>query len=188
MTSPPHSPDDPPDEDGLWENYKRGVTPLSLKQRVKTSPSRLKKPSQRRQSPPIPTLASGLPSAARTAPGELERNERRRLQRGDILIEERLDLHGLTQATAHHRLLTFLHGAQQRGVRFVIVITGKGRGEEVLEEPSGRGVLKRAVPLWLCEAEFRALVAAVSPASRHHGGEGALYLRLRRLRSRHGDD
>ena len=100
MTSPPHSPDDPPDEDGLWENYKRGVTPLSLKQRVKTSPSRLKKPSQRRQSPPIPTLASGLPSAARTAPGELERNERRRLQRGDILIEERLDLHGLTREEA----------------------------------------------------------------------------------------
>lgn len=188
MTPPPHSPNDPPDEDELWEDYKRGVTPLSLKQRVKASPSRLKKPSQRRQSSQIPALASGPLPPARTAPGELERNERRRLQRGDILIEERLDLHGLTQATAHHRLLIFLHGAQQRGARFVIVITGKGRGEETSDEPPGRGVLKRAVPLWLREAEFRALVAAVSPASRHHGGEGALYLRLRRPRARHGDD
>ncbi|WP_414834278.1 Smr/MutS family protein [Afifella sp. YEN Y35] len=79
----------------------------------------------------------------------------------------------MTQQRAHDRLLAFLGGAQARGHVLVLVITGKGRSE-------GEGVLKTMVPRWLAEPAFRELVVAYEHASRHHGGEGALYVRLRR--------
>jgi DNA-nicking Smr family endonuclease len=84
-------------------------------------------------------------------------------------------LHGLTQAEAHDALLAFLHTAQTRGAKLVMVITGKGRGGE-------GGALKRQVPLWLALPEFRAMVVGFDDAHQRHGGEGALYLRVRKGR------
>jgi DNA-nicking Smr family endonuclease len=97
--------------------------------------------------------------------------------RGKEPIDARLDLHGLTQAQAHSALLHFLREASARGARLVLVITGKGgRGD------SERGVLKRQVPHWLALPEFRAFVVGYDDAGLRHGGEGALYVRLRRPR------
>jgi DNA-nicking Smr family endonuclease len=89
-------------------------------------------------------------------------------------IEARLDLHGLTQAEAHHALSRFIAGSRAVGRRCVLVITGHGRF-------SG-GVLKQAVPRWLHEAEMRPHILAISPAQPQHGGAGALYVLLRRFR------
>jgi DNA-nicking Smr family endonuclease len=114
-----------------------------------------------------------------TAPplASLGRRMKQRVARGKDAIEGRLDLHGFTQAEAHSALLHFLHAAQGRGAKLVVVITGKGarRGEG-----RGEGVLKRQVPLWLTLPEFRALVVGFEDAHRTHGGEGALYVRLRK--------
>ncbi len=84
-------------------------------------------------------------------------------------------MHGLTQAQAHSALLHFLHDAHAREARLVLVITGKGRGGET-------GVLRRQVPQWLGLPEFRSLVVGFEDAHVTHGGEGALYVRLRRAR------
>jgi DNA-nicking Smr family endonuclease len=97
---------------------------------------------------------------------------RQRVARGREPIDARFDLHGLTQADAHAALSRFLHAASARGARLVLIITGKGTRSE--------GVLKRQVPLWLALPEFRDLVIGFEEAHAAHGGEGALYVRLRR--------
>jgi len=103
---------------------------------------------------------------------------KQRVARGKETIDGRLDLHGLTQSEAHATLLRFLRSASSRGARLVLVITGKGvRGE------GERGVLKRQVPQWLGLPEFRAFVLGFEDAHVSHGGEGALYVQVRRARA-----
>lgn len=97
-----------------------------------------------------------------------------KLAKGRLPIEGRVDLHGMTQAQAHSLLLSFLRRAHAGGVRYVLIITGKGSSS------GGEGVLRRVVPGWLATAPFRALVSSHDHAARNHGGAGALYVRLRR--------
>ena len=107
----------------------------------------------------------------------LGRRMRKRVASGKEAIDGRLDLHGLTQSEAHTALLHFLRAATGRDARLVLVVTGKGgRGE------GERGILKRQVPQWLSLPEFRTLVIGFEEAHIAHGGEGALYVRVRRTR------
>jgi DNA-nicking Smr family endonuclease len=94
-------------------------------------------------------------------------------------IDARLDLHGMTQIRAHRALFGFLQRAHHDGLAFVLVITGKGKMGAAESE---RGVLRRQVPQWLALPEFRSLVVGFEEAHIGHGGEGALYVRVRRSR------
>jgi DNA-nicking Smr family endonuclease len=118
-------------------------------------------------------LASQKPVAPQ--PTTLGRRMKQRVARGKEAIDARLDLHGFTQSEAHAALLRFLRSAQNRDARLVLVITGKGRGGEP-------GVLRRQVPQWLGLPEFSVLVIGFEDAAINHGGEGALYVRLKRAR------
>lgn len=109
----------------------------------------------------------------------LGRRMRARVARGRKAIDGRLDLHGLTQEEAHAALLRFLRNASTRDARLVLVITGKGGRRD-----GERGILKRQVPHWLSLPEFRAFVVGFEDAHIAHGGEGALYVQVRR--NRHG--
>jgi len=133
------------------------------------------------------TSPGSKPISARSSPGEkrslpplapLGRRMKQRVARGTETIDGRLDLHGLTQSEAHAALLRFMRAASTRGARLVLVITGKG----VRAGEGERGVLKRQVPQWLGLPEFRALVVGFENAHIAHGGEGALYVRVRRPR------
>ncbi|KQT58626.1 DNA mismatch repair protein MutS [Methylobacterium sp. Leaf456] len=127
---------------------------------------------------PVARPAPTRPPAP-TPPG-LERKERRALERGTLAIEARIDLHGLYQAEAHAALVGFLMRARTAGHARVLVVTGKG-GEGFSDSGfSERGVLRRSVPHWLRGPELRGLVLGFEEAARHHGGAGALYVRLRR--------
>ena len=117
--------------------------------------------------------------AAATGPSGINGATQERLRRGLVEPDARIDLHGMTQAQAHGELAHFLRGAQARGAKFVLVITGKGK---VGGAESERGVLRRQVPQWLSLPEFRTLVVGFEEAHIGHGGEGALYVRVRRLR------
>ena len=125
-----------------------------------------------------PTLTSPPPQAqSRKNAGAhhpLERPVKRKLSRGHLALEARIDLHGLIQSEAHGLLLDFLMRAHERGLRHVLVITGKG------SSLGSEGALKRAVPLWFSLPEFRFLISSYETAARQHGGEGALYVRLSR--------
>jgi DNA-nicking Smr family endonuclease len=113
-----------------------------------------------------------LPIKGREAPADVEAGLHRRLTRGREQLAARIDLHGLTQDAARAALTRFIERSVGEGWRAVLVITGKG--------VEGDGVLKRRVPDWLAAAPIRAHVAGVSEAHRRHGGEGALYVALKR--------
>lgn len=127
--------------------------------------------------PPAPAKPPQPPLAG------IETRLRQRVARGQMPIEARLDLHGMRQGAAHRQLFAFLAQAQGRGLKVVLVITGKGKaGTEDDAAFVERGVLRRATPLWLAAPEARALVLGFEEASLQHGGSGALYVRIRRLR------
>jgi DNA-nicking Smr family endonuclease len=104
----------------------------------------------------------------------IDRRSWLRLKRGQVTIEQTVDLHGLTQEQAHARLGRFLAEAQQSGLRCLLVVTGKGLAHG--------GVLRHMVPRWLNEGPNRERVVAFAPAQPKHGGAGALYLLIRRKR------
>ncbi len=128
--------------------------------------------------PAAPPPKPAQPALAHGAAAGLDRRSLERLRRGRMEIEAELDLHGHTRAEAHRELAAFIEGQAGAGRRCVIVITGKGSTRE------GGGVLKSAVPDWLNEPELREHVLAFSHARPNDGGEGALYVLLRRKRPR----
>jgi DNA-nicking Smr family endonuclease len=136
---------------------------------------------------PRPLAAEASPSRAveRSAPSlaPIDRRLKRELARGRASIDAALDLHGLTQAEAHQALRGFLHHSQAHGARLVIVVTGKGGPLDAPGPwPQERGVLKRLAPHWLRDPDLRPVVLGFEEAGRAHGGSGALYVRLRRLK------
>lgn len=136
--------------------------------------------------PPKPRAPSEPPPL-----GALERRTSQKLARGQIEVEATIDLHGHSQERAHGALLDFIARSRGRGLRCVLVITGKGaspyarhtlHGSSFYEVPERQGVLRSAVPRWLAEAEFRLHVSGFQPAHPKHGGGGAFYLWLRKKR------
>lgn len=135
-----------------------------------------RKPTAKR---PNTTLQRGDPPLI-----DLDRKTRSRIARGRTPIDARLDLHGLRQHEAHDVLRAFIWRAHSAGHRTVLVITGKGTRTRDPHPDAppwavGSGILRRAVPGWLASPDMRAAVLSVEPAHASHGGEGALYVRLR---------
>jgi DNA-nicking Smr family endonuclease len=122
----------------------------------------------------VQSSAAAAPKAPSGLHHPFERPVKRKIAKGRLALEARIDLHGLVQSEAHVMLLEFLLRAHERGMRHVLVITGKGSSF------GSEGALKRAVPLWFAKPEFRYLISSYEAAAQHHGGEGALYIRLSR--------
>ena len=166
----------------LWDLVAKQVKPLRKPRATKLHTTPRAEPSPaapvaRPAQSPRPPAAAPRPSKPAMPPlAPLGKRERTKLSRGRSEIDARLDLHGMTQMRAHRALTGFLHRAHHDGLTFVLVITGKGRsgGES--------GVLRRQVPEWLSLPEFRSLVVGFEEAGIGHGGEGALYVRIRRAR------
>ena len=139
---------------------------------------------------PAPPRDIPRPEPTQSEPKQLDARVARRLGAGNETIDARIDLHGMRQGEAHMALRTFVHRSVARGCRIVLVITGKGGdvlnpdqnaySPYVHEGLSARGVLRRMVPLWLSEPELRQSVVGFTTARSRHGGEGALYVQLRR--------
>jgi DNA-nicking Smr family endonuclease len=174
------------EERALWESVAKQTKPLRKRTRaVKTpaaspeteTPAAAKIPAAPKPHPPARIPHPPKPAAPPLAP--LGRRERSHLARGRKEIDARLDLHGMTQTRAHRALLGFLQRACGEGLTFVLVITGKGK----IGAEAERGVLRRQVPQWLSLPEFRPLVVGFEEAHIGHGGEGALYVRIRRSRA-----
>lgn len=173
------------EEAELWENVTKQAKPLRRRSRPAKSSLEIveEAPATSNSAPSLklPATIRKIPSPPPAPPplAPLGRRERSKLSRGRKDIDARLDLHGMSQTRAHRMLLNFLHHAQADGMSFVLVITGKGR---TVGPESERGVLRRQVPHWLGLAEFRSLIVGFEEAHIGHGGEGALYVRIRRAR------
>jgi DNA-nicking Smr family endonuclease len=174
------------EERALWDSVARQAKPLRKKPRLATAPPTALAPEAPvvTAAPPAKSVPSAhVPKVSKAAVpplAPLGRRERARLSRGKDEIDARLDLHGMTQVRAHRALLGFLQRAHSERLTFVLVITGKGKPGRAEHE---RGVLRHQVPHWLGLPEFRALVVGFEEAHIGHGGEGALYVRVRRSRS-----
>lgn len=166
------------DEISLWRRAVRDAQPLA-----RTAVE----PSEPESDPPAPVAVPAAPSEVRREAGPgpsqrpppgpaggIDRRSWQRLRRGRLTIDGRLDLHGLTQSEAHAALARFVAQKQRAGARCVLLITGRGAR-------SG-GVLRTMTPRWLEEPPNRERVLAYSPARVQHGGDGALYVLLRRPR------
>src|SRR5918998_1813536 len=168
------------EERHLWAQVARSVKPLK---------GRALDPEPLPHAPDSPPLANVEPSppsnrAPRRPPKlpplvPLERRTVTALRRGRQGIEAVIDLHGMRQDEAHAALRGFLHRSQAAGLKVVLVVTGKGAAG--VDAAFGeRGVLRRVVPQWLRLPDLRPLVVGFDEAAAHHGGGGALYVRLRR--------
>jgi DNA-nicking Smr family endonuclease len=173
----------------LWESVAKQTKPLRKRSRAtrpqlaapdSQTPVATKAAAAPKAHPPAKVPHAPRPDLPPAAPplAPLGRRERSQLSRGRKEIDARLDLHGMTQTRAHRALSGFLQRAHSEGLTFVLVITGKGR----MGAESERGVLRRQVPQWLSLPEFRSLVVGFEEAHIGHGGEGALYVRIRRSR------
>lgn len=183
-----------PEERRLWEDYAKGMRPTLPdradvgEQPTPSAPAAARKPPK----DPIPAFRIGEAAhdrgstALTPAPGPWDGPRRMdaktfgKLRKGQVRPEGRIDLHGMTVDEAHTALIAFVLSRQARGNRLVLVITGKGKGEG--PAPVERGVLRRQVPHWLSLPPLAGAVMDVTPAHRRHGGEGAFYVYLRRLR------
>ncbi len=176
------------DEAKLWRDAMRGVTPFP--DRLPVEPAT--KPSLAAPAPSFPVLASPVPAPSGQPPAPrgqppampiiahgrspgLDRRTAERLRKGDMPIDASLDLHGMTQEIAHAALWRFVSASAERGHRCILVITGKGGH-------AGGGVLRAQAPRWLNEPALRPLVLGFTFAQPKHGGDGALYVLLKRRR------
>ena len=192
----------------IWRHTAASIEPLkrakprfhpatdAIKDAIKSGISR-PKPGAAAEAPAVKSRAAHVPAKAPpearprpSAPAKtpdlqlFDRNSVRKLRGGRTEIEARVDLHGMRQDEAHAALRGFLLSCQRRGLRFVLVITGKGKTTNRSPSDEGygereRGVLKRNVPRWLDEPELRAVVVSYTVAAIQHGGEGAIYVHLR---------
>lgn len=183
-----HSHEKGEENSNLWAQVTKDITPLESKNiaqtRGKTNASTAQK--SKKSAAYIETTSN---TKNTYTPPEIKGNETdhrtsQRLKRGKMPIEGRLDLHGRTQNEAYDALLDFIPRAYSQKKRCVLIITGKGnRQENGVYSPSPKtGVLKQKTPEWLNTAPLNAYVLKIETARQIHGGEGALYVLLRRER------
>ena len=171
-----------PDELVLWSKVAATIRPVAG--RMVTVPAATVVTVSVADAAPAPKAKGATPRSAPPVkapikpplrlgePETIEPGRMRRLTREREALGPRLDLHGLNQDEARARLTAFLRRAHDDGWRAAMVITGKGS--------RGDGVLRRYAPDWLAAPDLRDIVAGVAEAHRRHGGEGALYVALKR--------
>ncbi|MDB5425871.1 MAG: hypothetical protein JWQ29_3287 [Phenylobacterium sp.] len=164
-----------PDEVRIWGIVAATVHPMPGR-RIPKADAEVAAAATPAHLPPKKAAVSPPRPPAKSKPRKdldgIEPNRRHRIAKAREEIGGRLDLHGLDQERAKAVLEGFLTRAWNEGSRAVLVITGKG--------VRGDGVLKRRAPEWLAAPHLAHIVAGISDAARHHGGEGALYVALKR--------
>lgn len=174
-----------PDEARVWRAVIRDVAPLPGKllpddetsdqpQPAPPPPARPQEPLFGAEPPPPPRPKAPLPDLRPGITPGLDRRSADRMKKGEMVIDAALDLHGMTQDAAHGALSSFVGRAYDSGRRCLLVITGKGK--------QGPGVLRAQVPRWLNQSPLRERILGFSAARPHHGGEGALYVLVKRKR------
>lgn len=178
------------DEDGkkLWRHVTKDVEPLDEHNDAQISSPKGKsssknKPKNKTTRHAQEGVIKHTQNQIKQAP-EIDHRTSQRLKRGQISIDGRIDLHGMTQNQAYDALLGFIPSAYDQGKRCVLVITGKGGWQSASSSLLDReiGILKQKTPEWLNEAPLSKYVLKIQTARPNHGGDGALYVLLRRKR------
>lgn len=185
-----------PDEIALWQEVTGSVDRMHRRPtappRPLPKPTPVKPPPPRfdpfqvgqtaRGAPPAHSLKLALPDRLAQAPLAMNPRIRTRMKRGKLPPEARIDLHGKRLESAKADLIRFILTSWSRGLRLVLVITGKGRStpDDLGPIPRPRGLLRHQVPDWLRLPPLAQAVLQIETAHVSHGGEGAYYVYLRR--------
>lgn len=157
-----------PGEKKIWGHVAQTVSPR-------------RKPKGKGSAKPLPTREDfahmlRLPAqdtpAVKPIPKTLDVNQDKRVRRGRVEIDAKIDLHDLTQIKAKPALHRAIMRASNRNKKCILVVTGKGM--------RGDGVLRRSFPIWIADPTVRPLIASYAPAHIRHGGGGAWYVFLKR--------
>lgn len=182
------------DDAALWKAVAATITPLDDRPKAPSLaplPKEYHRPLSER---PLPTGWQGGDAKPVSVSTALDRKEYRKVSRGHIQVDQTLDLHGMTQDQAYGRLKRRLEMAVKHGNRCVLVITGKGGKRWTQSEASAAyrtredfdqlgGVLRSKVPMWLEGPELSRYVRSYGAAAPSDGGDGALYVMLRRFKT-----
>ena len=183
-------------EKAAWERLAATVTPLNpLRPLAGAAPADPKPPAE---APPKPPAKPAKPPAPATRPVPLHRpaaspppagaedgldsHWERRFKAGSVAPDFTLDLHGHSLDAAHARLESGLFQAKAMGARVILLIAGKPRPVDAADRGSRRGAIRAKILDWLAAGPHGSDIAAIRKAHRRHGGEGALYLVLKRPR------
>ena len=185
-------------DSALWEDIKQKIQPLGRRKALKSKSRVIEaaKPLISHIQITTEQIFSPKPRPANQPPGisAFDRRTAQRLGRGSIEPEARIDLHGENLENARFGLLNFIMRQRLSGNRLVLVITGKGsspfarhtlHGHTHFHTPEREGKLRREVPMWFHDAEFRAHIVGFQPSHPRHGGGGAFYVKLRRMPGEH---
>lgn len=176
------------EERALWQRVTADVRPIRPvavpKEPIGTPAPGAPTAKPGRVPTPAPLPAAGVRpkgnAPAATVANTLDGGWDRRLRRGAIIPDIAIDLHGHTLASAHAELDAGIAQALADDARVLLLVTGKPpRGDA-----KGRGAIRAAVPDWLHHSRHARHIAAVRNAHPRHGGQGALYIILRRATRR----
>ena len=177
-----------PEERAIWKKVARSVTPITPERTrlldemdAALGPARPAGPAVSKSR----LRASATPVKAAPVNLPVDRSGEKKVRKGKLGIDSRIDLHGMTQDQALSALTGFLHRALHRHDRTVLVITGKGAKPRDRSRPPGLGedepgVLRRRLPEWLARPDLKTIVSGFAPAHARHGGGGAFYVTLRK--------
>ena len=181
------------EEAAAWEKLAATVTPLAP--RAVTNAVRAAAMAEASAPPPRPPAKLAKPASPRRSPvklpeppkpepldGGLDSHWERRMKGGGVQPDFTLDLHGHTLDSAHGRLDSGLAQARAMGARVVLLIAGKPRPVAAADRAERRGAIRAKLLDWLAAGPHAGAIAAIRPAHRRHGGEGAVYLILRKPR------
>ena len=175
------------EDDDLWALVTRDIAEIRREKPIESAPEQPKSPSSKSSKksvkPKITKTVSAV-SVPATQSTSVDKKTQERFRRGLMPVDARLDLHGLSQNKAHSALMAFLKSQYAQGGRMLLIITGKGNMADGRRDPllPSKGILKQRVPEWLQEPEVASIILSTAPAKPKDGGEGALYVLLRRRR------
>lgn len=175
------------EEAEAWEKVAATVLPLHPRA-VRQSPTPqtlpLKAlPKMAEQKKPLPAPVATPPiKQPKAAQNTLDSNWDKRFKSGTIQPDFTLDLHGHGLDAAYNRLMSGVGQARAMGARTILLVTGKPRPVDPADRGTKRGAIRAKVLDWLAASSHHSAIAAVRRAHIRHGGEGALYIVLRRER------
>lgn len=163
--------------DDVWESYGKSIKRIPRRKNAAPASPRVRHLPKPQKKVAEPTVRyEDFVSTPLVLPASLERSKEKKLRQGELEIEARIDLHGLTQKQAFERLAHFVAAQVRNGARTLLIITGKGS--------KGEGVLRASLPDWLGALPESRHILALRPAAPNHGGNGAFYLLLKRRKMR----
>lgn len=181
------------EEAEIWAQVARTVTPLERRRPAPAAMMPVPAKAVALPSAPTPKKIKGrvppplppkpVPARAKAdAPLHLDGSWEKRISKGTLVPDFSLDLHGSNLDQAYVRLMHGLTQAKAMGARVVLIVTGKPRPVDAMDRGTARGAIRAKITDWLAASDHAHDIVAIRGAHRRHGGQGAIYVVLRKRR------